>query len=145
MSYRGSVSVILFHKPGFDLEDAFQALAACRGLDVRRNTDDLYRLDVLRPGGSYLTISFQHGAETQQWLSRLWGSTEQTEALNRCDSCFLIHIENLREVLKDSRELVMIQSVLLQATQGCQYCLWKDELHSVSESARRLTNLDEPY
>src|SRR5262249_21136725 len=116
MAYRGSVCLILFHKPGFGLDDAFRTLSACGDLCVTRKTDGLAQLAVQSSGGPILTISFQVGPATQQWVARLGERTRHAAALAHCDACFFIHITDLRAILKDITGLLVVQRALVEAT-----------------------------
>ena len=135
MSWRGSVCLILFNKPGFDQDDAFRALSACGDLCVTRASGGLTKLAVQTFGGPALTISFQAGPATQRWIAPLGKRTRHAVALGRCDACFFITLADLSAVLKDSRGLLLVQKTLLEATQGLLYTLWDDELRSVAELA----------
>src|SRR5262249_33457708 len=135
MSYRGSVCLILFHQPGFGLDDAFRALASCGDLCVTRKTDGLAQLAVQRSGGPVLTISFQAGPATQQWVAPLGKRSRHAAALSRCDACFFMHIADLRTMLKDITVLLEVRKTLVEATQGFQYTLWVDKLWSAAELA----------
>ena len=133
MSYRGSVCLILFRKPGFGLDEAFHTLSTCPDVCVMQNADELARLAVQTAGGSVLTISIQSGAPTQRWVGRLGQRTRHAEALNHCDWCIIIHIDDLRAITKDMATLTVMQKILAEATQGFQYTLWDDKLRSVAE------------
>jgi hypothetical protein len=135
MAYRGSVCLILFHKPGFGLDDAFRALSICSDLCVTRKTDGLAQLAVQRCGGPILTISFQAGPVTQRWVAPLGKRTRHAVALGHCDACFFITLDDLSAALKDIRGLLLVQKTLSEATQGFLYTLWNDELCSVAELA----------
>jgi hypothetical protein len=135
MAYRGSVCLILFHKPGFGLDDAFRALSGCGDLCVTRSADGLARLAVQRPGGPVLTISFQRDPATQRWAARLGEGTPHAEALGRCDACLWIHIHDLRAILRDVTALTVVQRALMEATQGLQYTLWDDKVRSAADLA----------
>jgi hypothetical protein len=128
MAYRGSVCLILFHNPGFGLDEAFRTLSACTDLGVTREEDSLGRLAVQKPGCSVLRISHQSGTATQRWVAGLDRQTQNTHALGQCDACFFIHIDDLRTTLKDISSLTLVQRKLLEATQGLQYTLWDDRL-----------------
>lgn len=135
MAYRGSVCLIVFHKPGFGLDDGFRALSVCSELCVTRKTDGLAQLAVQSFGGPVFTISFQSGPATQRWVARLGKGTQHAEALGHCDACFFIHIADLRAMLKDITGLIVAQKILAEATQGFLYTLWNDQLCLASELA----------
>jgi hypothetical protein len=127
---RGNVCLILFHGPDFGLDDAFRLLSACSALSVTRTAD---ALAVQRPGGPLLTVRFQCGPATQQWVARLGVGTPYAKPLNGCDACFWINMKDLRAVLADKNSLVRVQRILLEATHGFQYTLWNDRFASAAE------------
>ena len=135
MSWRGSVCLILFNKPGFGQDDAYCALSACGNLCVTLATGGHAKLAVQTVDGPVLMISFQAGPATQRWIAPSGKHTRHAVTAGQCDACFFISLDDLSSVLKNSSGLLSVQKTLLEATQGLLYTLWDDELRSVTELA----------
>jgi hypothetical protein len=138
--WRGGICLILFHKPGFGLDDAFRVLSAeLAGSSVisrnRREVDGAEVL-VIQPGpGSELKIALDAGPGAQRQAAGLGKATRHAEAMGQCDALFWISVEDVRAALKDRDGLAAVQKLLLQATGGFLYSTWDDRVYSAAEFA----------
>jgi hypothetical protein len=124
--------LILFHKPGFGLDEAFRVLSAQGDLSVTRKDD---ALGVQRFGGPALTVRFAGGPTVQRVAVELGEDTRHAEGLGRCDAWFQIVVDDLDAALNDSNGLIVVQGTLLEATQGFQFTEWNGNLFSAAELA----------
>ena len=85
---RGGACLILFHKPGFGLDDAFRLLSAEEDLVVGRQKacDGVDELRVQHRDGPSLMIKCVTGPTAQRQAIHLGTGSHHVQALSQCDA-----------------------------------------------------------
>jgi hypothetical protein len=118
-------SIVFFHRPGFGLQQAEEAL--------RKST-----LTVVREGES-LTVSWEkegpqlfirlvQGDDVRKDAAKIGRATLYAGLMKECDSGLVITFQDLDEVLDEMNTLIEVQRILRTATDGVVSRTWNDEL-----------------
>ena len=137
MAWAGGVCLIMFSKPGFDLEGAFSALKGERGLTVERGYTAIgvQALVVYHGEGPRIAITHTTGPQALRQAIHLGNgeAIRYADGLGGCDALFWVSVNHLRVASKDRQGLVAVQKSLLRATGGYLYRSWDDHIYSAAE------------
>jgi len=136
-------SFIMFHRPGFTLEDAADALAKS-SLTVESRSDPLlgdYLLVRRTPGVTpVLRVYLSRAPHVQEEAAEIGEGTPYAVAAARCDARFEICFDDLDEVLDEINLLIETQSTLHEATQAVfMFNSWRGELVDLNQDVTQMT------
>lgn len=123
-------SLIYFHKPGVDLKQAQDSLAA-RGMTVTRDGETLR----VRWGGEgpELRVRVVQGERIRLDAIQKARGTLLEPLMRTLDTAFEISFDNLDEVLDETNTLIEVQRILQQRSDGVITRSWNDELSGPGE------------
>src|SRR5262245_61721647 len=107
-------STVFFHKPGFGLDQAEQALRETT-MTIARKGDSL---SVVWEDGPELTVRYRRGEEVRREAIRVSGDSILAGMMREFDSAFEISFDDLDEVLDEINTLIETQTTLQSATDG---------------------------
>jgi hypothetical protein len=117
--------LILFHKVGFGINQALEALAGKGVLSVARMAEIL----AVRWGqGPVLFVRHAAGKLVAEELALIGKDSPHAAALSRCNALFEVSFLDLEEVLDEINTLIEVQCTLQEATQGLLYTGWNGQL-----------------
>lgn len=120
---------VLFHKPGFGLDEA-KVLLGERGLLV-----ESYRrgLTLKWHDGLSLRLYFDRSENVRREVGEIAEGTPYQEALGSFDTRFEIVFDDLEEVLDEANTLIEVQIALQNATGGFLFNSWNGQLIAPDE------------
>lgn len=117
-------SLILFHKPGFGLHEARSVLEASN-LTVSGEHDELA---VRWRDGPVLRVRLARGPGVQAAIKAIASGTPYTSAMQDFDAWFEIAFDDPGAVLDEINTLIEAQGTLQNATRGCLFNTWNEQL-----------------
>ncbi len=117
-------SLIFFHRPGFNLENAVDLLMS----HVLAIHPQGGKTVITWGDGPQLRLYFANGEDVEHEAEEIGIGTSYADNIKACDARFEIAFDDLDEVLDEINTLIEVQVTLQEATKGFLFNSWNGQL-----------------